>query len=88
MNMSIVLMLVMVSLALLGLVLLYRVFKGPHIIDRVIAADCIDVILGLIMIGFGCYQDRGLYIDLGLIITLLGFIGSILISKYVEGELW
>ena len=88
MNMSIVLMLVMVSLALLGLVLLYRVFKGPHVIDRVIAADCIDVILGLIMIGFGCYQDRGLYVDLGLIITLLGFIGSILISKYVEGELW
>lgn len=87
MNMSIVLMLVMVSLALLGLVLLYRVFKGPHVIDRVIAADCIDVILGLIMIGFGCYQDRGLYVDLGLIITLLGFIGSILISKYVEGEL-
>lgn len=86
MNMQVDLMIVAIVLALLSLVLLYRVFKGPHTIDRVVAADCIDIILGIIMIIFGCYEERNLFIDLGLIMTLLGFIGTVLISKYLEGK--
>lgn len=87
MDMSLELMLVSVVLVILAIVLLYRVFKGPHVIDRVVAADCIDIILGLVMIAYGCFEGRGIYVDLGLIITLLGFIGTVLISKYMEGEL-
>lgn len=87
MKMSIELMIVAIILALLALVLLYRVFKGPNVIDRVIAGDSIDIMLGLIMIIFGVYEERSLFIDLGLIVTLLGFIGSVLISKYLEGKI-
>lgn len=78
---------VSIILAILALVLLYRVFKGPNIIDRVLAADSIDIILGIVMILFGVVEDRGMYLDLGLIVTLLGFTGTVLISKYLEGEL-
>lgn len=78
---------VSIILAILALVLLYRVFKGPNVIDRVLAADSIDIILGIVMILFGVVEDRGMYLDIGLIVTLLGFIGTILISKYLEGEL-
>lgn len=87
MDMSIELMVVAIILALLSIVLLYRVFVGPNVIDRVIAGDCIDIILGLLMIIFGLYQRRSLYIDLGLIVTLLGFVASVLISRYLEGKL-
>ncbi|MCI9069536.1 monovalent cation/H+ antiporter complex subunit F [Clostridium sp.] len=78
---------VSIILAILALVLLYRVFKGPNVIDRVLAADSIDIILGIVMILFGVVEDRGMYLDIGLIVTLLGFIGTVLISKYLEGEL-
>ena len=78
---------VSIILAILSLILLYRVFKGPNVIDRVLAADSIDIILGIIMILFGAVEDRAMYLDLGLIVTLLGFIGTVLISKYLEGEL-
>lgn len=78
---------VSIILAILAIVLIFRIIKGPHVIDRVIAADCIDVIIGLVMVLFGCYQQRALYVDLGLILALLGFIGTILISKYLEGKL-
>ena len=88
MNMSVELIITGTILALLTLVLLYRVFNGPDIMDRVIALDNIDIILGLIMIIFGAYEKRGVYIDLGLIVTLLGFIGTVLISKYLEGKIW
>ncbi|MBS5925695.1 MAG: cation:proton antiporter [Clostridium sp.] len=81
------LMIVAIILSLLSLVLLYRVFRGPHIIDRVVATDCIDIILGVVLILFGCIEERSLFVDLGLIMTLLGFIGTVLISKYLEGKI-
>ena len=87
MSMNSIFSVVSIILAILSLILLYRVFKGPNIIDRVLAADSIDIILGIIMILFGAVEDRAMYLDLGLIVTLLGFIGTVLISKYLEGEL-
>ena len=87
MHLNSIFTIVSIILALLDLVLLYRVFNGPNVIDRVLAADSIDIILGIIMILFGAVEDRAMYLDLGLIVTLLGFIGTVLISKYLEGEL-
>ena len=48
MNMNSIFTIVSIILAILALVLLYRVFKGPNVIDRVLAADSIDIILGII----------------------------------------
>ena len=87
MSMNSIFSVVSIILAILSLILLYRVFKGPNVIDSVLAADSIDIILGIIMILFGAIEDRAMYLDLGLIITLLGFVGTVLISKYLEGEL-
>lgn len=87
MDMNSIFYIVAILLAILALILLYRVFKGPNIIDRVLAADSIDIILGIVMILFGTIEERSMYLDLGLIITLLGFIGTVLVSKYLEGEL-
>ena len=63
--------------AIFSLILVYRVIKGPNIIDRVLSADAIDILAGIIMILFGVLENRAMYLDLGLIITLLGFILSI-----------
>ncbi|KAJ53365.1 multisubunit Na+/H+ antiporter MnhF subunit [Clostridium tetanomorphum] len=87
MDMSFEFIFISILIIFLSFLLLYRVFIGPNIIDRVVAVDSIDVMVGLVMVLFGCYEGRSLYIDLGLIITLLGFIGTILISKYLEGKL-
>ena len=73
--------------AIFSLILVYRVIKGPNIIDRVLSADAIDILAGIIMILFGVLENRAMYLDLGLIITLLGFIGTVLISKHIKGEL-
>lgn len=87
MDMNSIFYIVAILLAILALILLYRVFKGPNVIDRVLAADSIDIILGIVMILFGTIEERAMYLDLGLIITLLDFIGTVLVSKYLEGEL-
>ena len=87
MDMNSIFYIVAILLAILALILLYRVFKGPNVIDRVLAADSIDIILGIVMILFLNIEERSMYLDLGLIITLFGFIGKVLVSKYLEGEL-
>lgn len=87
MDMNSIFYIVAILLAILALILLYRVFKGPNVIDRGLAADSIDIILGIVMILFGTIEERAMYLDLGLIIMLLGFIGTVLVSKYLEGEL-
>ena len=76
-----------IIISLLAIVLIYRLVKGPHVIDRMVASDSIDVIIGLVMVLYGCYEERSLFLDLGLIVTLLGFIGTILVSKYMEGDI-
>ena len=43
MNMNSIFTIVSIILAILALVLLYRVFKGPNVIDRVLAADSMDI---------------------------------------------
>ena len=87
MNIEHIFKIVAIIFAIFALVLIYRVFKGPNIIDRVLAADGIDILLGIIMVIFGAVENRTLYLDLGLITTLLGFIGTVLIAKYLKGEL-
>lgn len=67
--------------AIFSLILIYRVIKGPTIIDRVLSADAIDILAGIIMVLFGALENRAMYLDLGLIITLLGFIGTVLIDR-------
>lgn len=82
-----IMIIIQILLGLLAVFLLYRVFKGPTIIDRVMCADCIDIILGVLMVVYGAKEGRALFVDLGLVLTLLGFVGTVLICKYLEGKL-
>lgn len=72
---------------LLALILLYRVAKGPHAVDRVVAGDSIDSITVVIMAIFGVISNRSIYLDLALIVALLGFISTVIISRYLEGKI-
>ncbi len=82
-----IMMIIQILLGLLAISLLYKIFKGPTTIDRVMCADCIDIILGALMVAYGAKEGRALFVDLGLVLTLLGFVGTVLICKYLEGKL-
>jgi len=76
-----------ICFAVLALMLLYRLFKGPSVADRVVSADAIDILSDMALILYALYSGRGIYLDIALITAILGFIGSTLISKYLEGKL-
>lgn len=72
---------------ILALLLCYRLASGPSVVDRVVAGDSIDVLTVVALIAFGIYSGRGIYLDIALTLAILGFLGTVLISKYLEGKL-
>ena len=71
----------------LALTLCYRLWRGPSVADRAIAADCVDMLTDMALILFALYSHRGIFLDIALVTAVLGFSGSTFIAKYLEGKL-
>ena len=71
----------------LALTLVIRFIKGPTVADRAICADSIDILSDMALVLFALYTGEGEFLDIALVTALLGFLGSTLISKYLEGKL-
>ena len=65
---------------------LYRIFRGPTGADRIVAID----IFGIMIVGFCAIltisTGRSWYIDIGIAWALQSFIGTLALSKYLEGK--
>ncbi|NEU30667.1 Na(+)/H(+) antiporter subunit F1 [bacterium LRH843] len=78
------LVLVILSMA----VLLYRLFRGPTIPDRLIALDAIGVMLISAIALLSVLFDTGYFIEVILLIAIMSFIGTVSFSKFIEkGEI-
>jgi len=76
------------GLMLLGVILsLARFVKGPSSADRVVALDTMSIIATAALALMALVFDRYIYIDVALIYAVLGFIGVIVIARYLEGAL-
>jgi len=64
-----------------------RFIKGPTAADRTVALDTLTTIAtaGLVLLGY--MFQRYIYVDVALIYGVLGFIGVIIIARYLEGAL-
>ncbi len=77
-----------IVLTIVGLALLlafYRFVKGPLASDRVVAADTMSVTTTSLLVFLGYLFERFIYLDIALIFAVLGFIGVIVIARYLEG---
>ncbi len=82
---------VMIVLFYIGLFIccflcLYRIGRGPTAPDRTVAID----ILGIIIVGFcavlSLVDETDFYLNVALAWALLSFIGTIALSKFLEGR--
>jgi len=62
---------------------LWRLIRGPTAPDRILALDTLYVNAVAQLILFGMYLDTELYFEAALIIAMLGFFGTVVLSKYV-----
>jgi len=72
----------------LGMILsAIRFVKGPTAADRTVALDTLTTIGVAALVLLGYVFQRFIYIDVALIYAVLGFIGVIVIARYLEGAL-
>ncbi len=76
-----------ICFVVLALTLFYRLIKGPSVVDRAVAADSIDILADMALILFALHSGRSIYLDIAMVTAVLGFIGSVLVSRYLEGRL-
>ncbi len=76
------------TLMTIGLVFtMIRFVKGPRSGDRALALDTFSIIITAAMVLLAHIFDRYIYIDVALIYAVLGFVGIIVIARYIEGAL-
>lgn len=64
-----------------------RAVKGPSAFDRVMAFDCIVLnFVGVILLDSILFRTSA-YMDVVLVVALLGFLGTISFAAYLEGTL-
>ncbi|MGH9119819.1 MAG: monovalent cation/H+ antiporter complex subunit F [Acidimicrobiales bacterium] len=75
---------VAVGLAALGFG--YRLLRGPSLADRMMALD------GLLIVGVSAIALRAMQTGIGaftpvaVVVTLVGFIGTAVVARFIEGE--
>ncbi|MEL1262793.1 K+/H+ antiporter subunit F [Pseudoxanthomonas putridarboris] len=65
------------------LMALWRVLRGPTVPDRILALDTLNIAAIAELMLFGMYLDTPVYFEAALIIALLGFVSTVVLSKYV-----
>lgn len=83
--MNIFFLFVLITITLLIIVYLYRVLRGPTVFDRVLGLNGISTkaIILLLVIGT-VYQRVDMFVDISIGYTLVNFVGSLAIAKYLE----
>lgn len=72
---------VMISIAIA--LNLWRLAIGPSLPDRILALDTMYVNAIALLILFGIYQGSALYFEAALLIAVMGFVGTVALSKYL-----
>ncbi|GAA1909851.1 hypothetical protein GCM10009688_13210 [Arthrobacter gandavensis] len=81
--MTAVIIVVSVMLAVAAAGAIFRIIRGPSILDRVLAADVLLAIVGgALIVDMVVYRNLD-FLALVIAISLIGFIGSVTVARFV-----
>ena len=72
----------LIVLLLSVIILLWRVYLGPTLYDRVIAVNSIGTLAVLIIGVVGFLTERPDFLDIALLYALINFVGTIAVLKF------
>ena len=61
----------------------WRLLQGPGMADRILALDTLYVNTLALLVLLGIWQDSKVYFEVALMIAMLGFVGTVVLSKYL-----
>jgi multicomponent K+:H+ antiporter subunit F len=65
------------------LLALWRLLRGPTVPDRILALDTLSVTAIAELMLLGMHLDSPIYFEAALVIAMLGFVSTVVLSKYV-----
>jgi multicomponent K+:H+ antiporter subunit F len=77
---------VLIALHVIGVAMLlslWRLLRGPTVADRILALDTLYINAIAALILFGMHLRSSIYFEAALVIAMLGFVGTAVLSKYV-----
>jgi len=76
----------LIAFSFVGLALLLNLIcliKGPDVPDRILALDTLYINAIALLVLLGIYLQSALYFEAALLIAVMGFVGTIGLSKYL-----
>jgi multicomponent K+:H+ antiporter subunit F len=61
----------------------WRLLRGPSLADRILALDTLYVNSVALLVLVGMHFGTVLYFEAALVIALMGFVGTVALSKYL-----
>lgn len=62
----------------------FRLFKGPSMPDRILALDTLYINSLALLVLAGLQYGTNLYFEVALVMSMLGFIGTVVLSKFLS----
>lgn len=80
---EVAIMVAMHAVGLAMLLALWRLVRGPSVMDRIVALDTLNVTAIAELMLLGMYLRSSVYFESALIIAMLGFVSTVVLSKYI-----
>lgn len=61
----------------------WRLWRGPDLADRILALDTLYINALALLVLVGVWQNQQFIFEVALLIGLLGFIGTVVLSRFV-----
>lgn len=77
----------LIALAILGvslLLVMYRVLRGPHILDRVMCIDGVALNVVCLICVWNLASGTPFFFDVILLLAIVGFVSTAVLSKFLE----
>lgn len=73
-------------LAISVMLVFIRLYKGPSVVDRVVALDLIITIgIGIITV-YSIRSNQQVFLDVAIILALIAFLGTVAFAYYIEKQ--
>jgi multisubunit Na+/H+ antiporter MnhF subunit len=63
---------------------LVRFLRGPTLSDRIIAFDVLGIMGVSLLVILALYFQRSIYLDVALVFSLIGFLGTTIFGRHIE----
>lgn len=77
-------MFVLITLIILSFGAVYRILQGPTVWDRLLGFAFFSAKIIVLAVVIGVIVNRTYMVDVGIIYGILGFIGVIMVSRFIE----